>query len=159
VADERPAPLQIDTEPSDGAAGRELLAAFSKEIAELYPGWHPGVGPSASPADLSPPRGRFLVAYRADRAVACGALKQLDACTVEIKRVYVVASERGRGLARRMLSELEEAARAGGYTVARLDTGPRQPHALALFRAAGYREIDDYNGNPAASHWLEKQLS
>lgn len=159
MADERSASLQFDTEPSDGASGRELLAAFSREIAELYPGWHPGVGPSASPADFTPPLGRFLVAYRGDQAVACGALKRLDAHTVEFKRMYVAPSERGRGLARHLLSELEHAARAGGYSVVRLDTGDRQPHALALYRSAGYREIEDYNGNPAASHWLEKHLS
>jgi GNAT superfamily N-acetyltransferase len=158
MADDSSVPLHVRTEPSDGDAGRELMAAFAREIAALYPGWHPGVGPSASPADLTPPGGSFLVAYRGDRAVACGALKRLDARTVEIKRMYVDPSERGRGVARRMLSELEQAARAVGYAVVRLDTGDRQPHALALYRSAGYHEIDDYNANPAASRWLEKHL-
>ena len=40
----------------------------------------------------------------------------------------------------------------------RLDTGANQPVALTLFRAAGYRETLDYNGNPYATYWMEKRL-
>jgi GNAT superfamily N-acetyltransferase len=152
-------PLQIHSEASDGAAGSALLAAFAHEIATLYPGWHPGIGPSAAPAELRPPRGAFLVAYRHGRAIGCGALKRLDARSAEVKRLFVARAERGGGVARAILDQLEATARAAGYATLRLDTGDRQPHALALFRAAGYREIEDYNNNPAARHWLEKELA
>lgn len=153
-----PTEVRVRVERSDGAAGCDLLAAFAREIGELYPGWHPGVGPSAEPEELVAPHGAFLVAYEGDRAVACGALKRLDAGAAEVKRLYVLPSARGAGVARRVLAELELTARRLGYGVVRLDTGDRQPGALALFRSAGYRDIGDYNGNPAARHWLEKRL-
>lgn len=146
-------------EPLDSATARPLLEAFSAEIAGLYPGWTPGAGPSASPEDFGGPAGTFLIAYVEGRAVGCGGLKRLDAGHAEIKRVYVVPDARGAGLGRILLEGLEEAALARGYSRVRLDTGDRQPPALALFRSAGYSPIDDYNGNTFASHWLEKRLA
>ena len=59
---------------------------------------------------------------------------------------------------RELLQALEDAVRDLGYERARLDTGPRQPHAEALYRSAGYEEIADYNGNPHASFFGEKRL-
>jgi ribosomal protein S18 acetylase RimI-like enzyme len=70
-----------------------------------------------------------------------------------------VPGARGRGLGRRLLRALEEAAAELGWHTVRLDTGDQQPDALALFRSAGYREIPDYNANPYASYWLEKRLA
>ena len=72
--------------------------------------------------------------------------------------MYVTPAARGLGVGRRLLEELEAAAREMGYHRLRLDTGARQPDALGLFRTAGYEEIEDYNGNPFAAHWLEKDL-
>ena len=62
-------------------------------------------------------------------------------------------------MARALLAALEDAARDLGYARVRLDTGPRQPHARALYESAGYAEIPDYNDNPAASYWAEKRLA
>ncbi len=75
-----------------------------------------------------------------------------------MKRIYVAPEARGLGLARTILAALEDAARAAGYTVARLDTGARLEGAVELFRSAGYEDIEDYNGNPMADFWLEKRL-
>ena len=137
--------------------GSDLLAAMVAEMDELY---EIGAleGAPASPADMSPPGGAFVVLWEADEPVACGGLKRLDASTCEIKRMYVVPAARSRGVARRLLAGLEDTARSLGYAVVRLDTGPRQPHARALYESAGYRSIHDYNGNPAAAHWFEKSL-
>ncbi|MEA2272469.1 MAG: hypothetical protein QOI98_1177, partial [Solirubrobacteraceae bacterium] len=75
-----------------------------------------------------------------------------------IKRMYVLPEARSRGHARRLLVALEDAARALGYARVRLDTGREQPHAQALYESAGYRTIPDYNDNPYASYWGEKDL-
>ncbi len=66
---------------------------------------------------------------------------------------------RGRGHARELLRALEDAARDLGYGVVRLDTGPRQPHAQAMYESAGYRPIGNFNANPVASFWGEKRLA
>jgi len=144
-------------EPFDGVAASDLLTAFASEIGLLYPGWHPGVGPSANPDEFAPPSGRFVVAYADGRPVGCGGVKRLDDRCSEIKRLYVAPDARKSGVARLLLQRLEHLARESGHAVVRLDTGDRQPGALALFRSAGYRHIADYNSNPFASHWLEKR--
>jgi GNAT superfamily N-acetyltransferase len=72
--------------------------------------------------------------------------------------MYVVADLRGRGVARQLLVALEARARALGYTVARLDTGPAQHGARHLYESAGYRPIANFNGNPIATFFGEKPL-
>ena len=89
--------------------------------------------------------------YSGGEPVACGGLKALETRTAEIKRLYVRPDMRRRGLGRRLLDQLEGVARTQGYAAVRLDTGARQPNAVRLFKAAGYREIPDYNANPFAS--------
>lgn len=145
-------------EPLDGRAGRLLLAAFHRDVVAIYPFWSPAVGPTAEPQEFEPPAGAFLVVYVGDEPVGCGGFKRLDARTAEVKRMYVVPGARSRGLGRRILDRLEAGARTAGYASVRLDTGDKQPEALRLYRSAGYREIPDYNGNPAASYWFEKAL-
>ena len=135
----------------------ELVAAMVDEVGKLY---EPGLpmGSSASPSELSPPGGGFVVLWDGGRAIAGGGLKRLgdDAC--EIKRMYVVPEARGRGLGRALLEALEALARDLGYDVARLDTGAEQPGAQRMYERAGYVAVADYNGNPYASYWGEKRL-
>jgi GNAT superfamily N-acetyltransferase len=150
--------LELRVESADTEASRALQHAFFAEIAGLYPGFDPALAPSAEPDEVTPPEGAWIVAYLGDRAVGCGCFKRLDDTTAEVKRLYLEPAARGRGVGRRLLEALEEQARLAGYSRVRLDTGPRQPVALALFRAAGYRDIEDYNRNPFAGHWLEKRL-
>jgi ribosomal protein S18 acetylase RimI-like enzyme len=145
----------VDAESRDA---RRLLDAFAEEISARYPGWTPSAPPHSTPRDFAAPHGRFVVAYRDGRAVACGGVRRIEDEAGEIKRLYVAPGARGQGLARRVLDDLEVAARELGCSRVRLDTGARQPEALALFRAAGYAEIADYNGNPFAAHWFEKGL-
>ena len=72
--------------------------------------------------------------------------------------MYVVPAARGQGVARKLLHALERAARELGYDVARLDTGPKQLHARALYADEGYEAVEDFNGNPVAVFWGEKGL-
>jgi GNAT superfamily N-acetyltransferase len=156
-------PASIST--GDGAA---LVAAMVEEMRELY--WDVGSSgaggldldspdmPKAGPAELSPPGGVFLVGYRGGVAVCGGGIKRLPDGGCEIKRMYVVPAARRRGLARVLLHALEDAARGLGYPVARLDTGPRQPHAQALYESEGYVAVENFNGNPVATFFGEKRL-
>jgi GNAT superfamily N-acetyltransferase len=150
--------LALRPEPPDGETGEGLLAAYAAAIVKHYPDWSPGQKPTATPAEISPPTGCFLVAYADGEPVGCGAFKRLDDETCEVKRVYVAPGARGLGLARAILAGLENAAREAGYSVARLDTGARLEGAAELFRSAGYEDIEDFNGNPMADFWFEKRL-
>lgn len=139
----------------------DLIAGMAADLAPLYGPdvlFSPGA-PSAKPEEMWGPTGTFLVGWD-DRGVpVCGGgVKQLSDGIGEIKRMFVVADARSRGHARRLLTGLEDAARRLGYQRVRLDTGPKQPHAKSLYESAGYREIPDYNGNPAATYFAEKHL-
>jgi ribosomal protein S18 acetylase RimI-like enzyme len=99
-----------------------------------------------------------VVGWENGRAVAGGALKRLGPRVAEVKRMYVIPEARSRGHARRLLEAIEATARELGYERVRLDTGPSQPHAKALYESAGYRTVADYNDNPYAAYHAEKLL-
>jgi GNAT superfamily N-acetyltransferase len=150
--------LTIRRMPAGESPAKELLAAIEAELQGLYGGGTIANTPSATPEDFGAPGAGFLVLFRGERAIACGGIKAMGPGLGEIKRMYVVPDERSRGHARRLLDGLEELARELGHTSVRLDTGDRQPHALALYDSAGYRRIPDYNDNDYASYWFEKDL-
>ncbi|MEW2402756.1 GNAT family N-acetyltransferase [Streptomyces sp. NPDC046862] len=98
------------------------------------------------PLDFEPPRGAYLIAYDAlDRPVATGGWRAQDENEegnadgdAELKRMYVVEEARGQGLARRILAALEDDARAAGRIRMVLETGAKQPEAVALYTSSGY---------------------
>jgi GNAT superfamily N-acetyltransferase len=150
--------VPIEFLPCD--AGRppasELIAATVAEYDETFA--FRGEGPTATPADFSPPGGVYLVGTL-DGTPACGGgVKALGEGIAEIKRMYVVPELRGRGIGRELLASLEDAARDLGHRVVRLDTAAHPPHLRLMYLAAGYREIADYNANPYAAFWGEKRL-
>lgn len=94
------------------------------------------------------PRGAFFVGHRDGVPVVSGAWRRRGDVdfsgitnTAEIKRMYVVPTARGLGLARRMLAHLESTARAAGVDAMILETGLLQPEAIALYESSGYAEI------------------
>ena len=107
---------------------------------------------------MSPPSGAFVVGYEDGTAVCCGGIKRLPDGACEIKRMFVVEQARGRGVARALLEELEQLARALGYEIARLDTGDKQPRAQRMYERAGYTPIENFNANPIATFFGEKRL-
>lgn len=149
-------PVPVDQEPA-----ASLVQGMRDEIASLYEGLDldgPDM-PKAGAAELAGPGGTFLVGFDEDGTpVCCGGIKRLPDGACEIKKMFVAPAARGRGVARALLGALEDAARELGYAVARLDTGPKQPHAEALYRGAGYVDIDNFNANPVATYFAEKRL-
>ncbi|MGB7685909.1 MAG: GNAT family N-acetyltransferase [Solirubrobacterales bacterium] len=127
---------------SDGPLGIDLEAEFA-------------AGP---PADLVPPNGVLLMAYVDGIAAGLGGVRHLDTPVAEVKSMFVSRSRRGIGIGRRILTELEAIAVAHGCRAVRLDTSDYLTPAVALYRAAGYREVPDYNGNAKANLWFERQL-
>ena len=146
------------TDPDDPDAV-SCLRAYAEELHERFDdGFDPGASISAEPRELRPPAGLLLVAHLHGRPVGCGALKFHGSEPVEIKRMWVAPATRGLGLGRRLLTELEAAAREAGATVAHLETNRALTDAIALYRSAGYREVPPFNDEPYAHHWFEKRL-
>lgn len=98
-----------------------------------------------TPEKVVPPHGVFLVAWWHDEPVGCGAVKQLEVGTAEIKRMYVADRARRRGIARQLLVHLEREARTLGYERLRLETGELQPESVALYESAGWTRIAPYS--------------
>jgi GNAT superfamily N-acetyltransferase len=145
----------VDQEPA-----ATLVQGMRGEIAALYEGLDldgPDM-PKGGPAELSPPHGVFVVGFDGEQPVCCGGVKRLDDEACEIKRMFVVAGARGRGVARELLGELERRAGELGFAVVRLDTGPRQPQAQRMYERAGYVAIENFNANPVATFFGEKRL-
>ena len=85
-----------------------------------------------------------VVAYDNDEPVACGAIKQHTSTTVEIKRMYTSPESRGKGIATKVLTELEVWATELCYKKCILETGKRQPEAIRLYKKNGYKLIPNY---------------
>ncbi|GIE83729.1 GNAT family N-acetyltransferase [Actinoplanes regularis] len=130
----------IEERPWEDPAGAALRLAQRAELDERYgcDDHEPGGAPVASEIDI------FLVASRDGEALGCGALRQLDEHSAEVKRMYVVPAGRGSGVATAILRALETAARERGWTALRLETGFAQPDAIRFYQREGYREIPLY---------------
>ncbi len=85
-----------------------------------------------------------VVVYIDDKPVGCGALKEFEPSIIEIKRMYISSQNRGKGIATKMLSELENWAIELSYEKGILETGKRQPEAIALYEKNDYKLIPNY---------------
>lgn len=133
--------------PYDHPDAVKLLAEAQLELAARYG------GEDETPMDaaqFAAPKGLFLAAYLDDVPVACGAWRSHEGPDpllpgdAEIKRMFVMASARGRGFARAILADLERTAAEAGRLRMVLETGDKQPEAIALYGSAGYREMPGF---------------
>jgi GNAT superfamily N-acetyltransferase len=142
--------LDLREEPYDATSAALLTEQVQKEYVERYGG--PDTTPMQA-AEFAPPLGRFLVGYLDGEPVAMGGIRRLDDGAVEIKRMFVTSAWRGRGFARELLARLEEMAAEMGARQVILETGLRQPEAMALYASAGYARIDNFG------HYRDQPLS
>ncbi|MGW3961471.1 GNAT family N-acetyltransferase [Amycolatopsis sp. NPDC005003] len=140
---------------------RPLLADLAREYATRY---HRALVDEHHklreyPAEhFSPPDGGLLLLLVGDVAVAGGAFQRYDEETAELKRIWTGRAHRGRGLARRVVAELEAEAAARGYTRIFLTTGPSQPEARGLYLATGYTPHFDVTAVPQTRLPFSKAL-
>ena len=101
-----------------------------------------------------------LVLYKNNLPISIGAIKEFDAESMEVKRMYTLSEFRGQGLAKRVLFELENWAYELGYKRCVLETGKRQPEAINLYKKNGYKSISNYGQYIGIQNSLcfEKQL-
>ena len=127
--------------PYDSPVAQFLIEQVQLEYVQRYGGRDAAV---VDPDEFSPPHGTFLVAEVDGEPAGCGAWRVHAPGTVEIKRVYVEPRFRRRGLARVLVEELEKTAERAGHAAVVLNSGARQPEALALYEDLGYRPIPGY---------------
>lgn len=101
-----------------------------------------------------------IVAYDNNHPIACGAIKEFDKETMEVKRMYTDPAYRGRGIASKLLQELEKWARELSYKKCVLETGKRQPEAINVYQHSGYSIIPNYGQYIGVENSIcfEKQL-
>jgi putative acetyltransferase len=151
--------LSVNAESFDSHDARRLIAALDATLGALYPP-EQRFGPNLKAEHLEDGRGTFLVARDGGRAVGCGAIRVLDSTTAEAKRMYVEPDYRGKGVGWVVLVGLEDAARRLGVQRLVLETGVHQVAAIALYRRAGFTQLDcwgEYATSPS-SICLEKNL-
>ena len=85
-----------------------------------------------------------VVAFENSIAIGCGAIKSFDSNTMEVKRMFVLPQYRGQGVGGKILAALEEWTRELSFNRCVLETGKRQPEAIALYRRGGYQVIPNY---------------
>lgn len=110
---------------------------------------------------LAEPRVYFFVAREDGRASGCGAFVVGESGCAEMKRVFVDPASRGKGVARLIIEALEREAAKLGVALMRLETGIKQPEAIALYRKSGYVErgpFGSYRPDPL-SLFMEKRLA
>ena len=138
---------------------RTLIEALNAELLSAYP--EQGACHFRLDAhEVTDGQGVFLIAFRSGKPVGCGAVRRIEAQTGEIKRMYVVPQERGRGVGRSILNALEAEAQVLGISRLVLETGVRQTEARALYQSAGFSRIapfGEYVGSPL-SECLAKDL-
>ena len=87
---------------------------------------------------------QVVLAYENDMAMGCGAIKQYDDHTMEVKRMYTLTQNRGKGIASSILQELENWAKELHYSRSILETGKKQTEAISLYKKSGYSIIPNY---------------
>ena len=85
-----------------------------------------------------------VVAYEDEIPIACGATKEFQPGIMEVKRMYTIIPFRGKGIATKVLTELENWGRELSVNKFVLETGKRQPSAIQLYQRSGYKIIPNF---------------
>jgi len=149
-----PPEVEIRRESVLSATAARLIGALNAELLERYPEDGTPDHFRLDPHEVAEGRGAFLIATMRGAPVGCGAIRRLDADTAEIKRMYVESGSRGRNLGQSLLAALEAEARRLGIARLVLETGSRQPEAVALYRHAGFvpaAAFGEYHEHPLST--------
>ncbi|THD75907.1 GNAT family N-acetyltransferase [Thalassobius vesicularis] len=148
----------LEMDPRDPRAIHCLTEYYAELGRRLRTGFDVKLSADPGATDMIRPRGAFLVAMSDGLPLACVGLKGTDKGYAEIKRLWVSPAARGMGLAKRLMTRIESIARDLGITTLRLDTNSALPEAVAMYRTAGWDEIDRFNDDPYPDHFFEKRL-
>ncbi len=132
--------MKLKRTDSDNFDFKQLVALLDQDLAERDGEEHAFYAQFNTIGKLK----NTVVAYIDGHPVGCGAIKAFGENSMEIKRMYVLPKYRGRAIATSMLKELERWALDLGFKKCVLETGKRQPEAIALYTKNGYQNIPNY---------------
>lgn len=148
----------VETDPRAPEA-RACLESYYAELSRRFDrGFDVNLSRDPEATAMCAPKGAFLVAMSDGMAIGCGGLKGSGGPVAEIKRLWISPAARGLGLAREMMTALEDRARALGITTLRLDSNSALHEAVALYRRDGWVEIPRFNDDPYPDLFFEKAL-
>ena len=125
---------------SDNGNYTSLVRLLDADLAERDGADHAFYAPMNKTGQLR----HVVVAYEGALAAGCGAMREFETGTMEIKRMFTLPGKRGKGIAGGVLQELERWAAELGYAACVLETGKRQPEAISLYLGKGYLHTDNY---------------
>ncbi|WP_328339176.1 GNAT family N-acetyltransferase [Micromonospora sp. NBC_00421] len=126
----------------DAPVAQTLIRATLADLGVRYGG--NGDETPVDPTEFAPPHGDFLVARLDGEPVGCAGWRSHGDDDAELKRMYTAPAVRGRGVARAVLTAVEDSARRHGRKRIILECGDRQPEAIALYTSAGYERIPNF---------------
>jgi len=156
---QKPDKILIVSEDPAAEDPSRLIQELTVELSDLYQ--DDGGANSFNPKDAAGARSIFVVARLDGKAIGCGSFRPFDVETAEVKRMYVAPEARRMGIGARILDKLESTAKEMGYQRLRLETGLKQPGAIALYETAGFSKVScygEYASNPL-SVCFEKDLN
>ncbi len=150
--------ISITPERPDTIDASALIAELDAFLEPLYP---PESLHGSGPAELTRDHTDFFVLRCDGQPAGCGGIQFAGNGYSEITRVFIRPAFRRMGLGKALLHYLEEYSRARGMLTMRLETGARQPEAIALYERAGYRRIAPFgpNAGDPLSVFYEKRLA
>jgi len=132
--------IEITRTDSESKDFIELVRHLDAELAERDGDEHAFYSQFNKIAKLK----HVVLAYEDGIALGCGAIRELESGDMEVKRMYVPPESRGKGIATKVLHELEDWAREMSFTRCVLETGLKQPEAIRLYEKNGYERIPNY---------------
>ena len=117
-----------------------LVTLLDAELAELDGAEHAFYAQLNKTHNLK----HVIVAYENGKPIACGAIREYSPTITEVKRMYTLPVWRGKGIATKILADLEKWASELSYQKCILETGKRQPDAIKLYNKNGYKIIPSY---------------
>jgi GNAT superfamily N-acetyltransferase len=144
--------ITVKLVPYDDPVAGALRADLMADLAARY-GGDEGDSTPITPGEFDPPRGGFLVAWADGEPAGCVGWRSRGTDEAELKRMWVALGARRRGVAKALLTAVEDVVRSAGRTRVVLETGTAQPEAMALYAASGYVLIPNYG------HYADSPLS
>jgi GNAT superfamily N-acetyltransferase len=132
--------LSVKRTDSSDSDFKKLVAELDKELWEIYGEVQAGYAPHNKIETIIP----AVVIYDDENPVSCGCFKKFGENAVEVKRMFTLRSYRGKGIASKILTELETWAKEKNYSAIVLETGGRQKAAVHLYQKSGYKVTEKY---------------